>query len=707
MPLKGFVNARTKPVGLSAEDGVRYWQERIVMAFIMVCAYLGFLVYLPSVALSIKESLWVVAAVDTLMYGWMIFLYRHQGLPYTLRASTIALVTYILGLVLLLTIGPYGAGPVWLFAFPVVAALLLGLPTAIGSLVLNGMTLVVLGFFLEIGVQRWGLGVLNSLEKWIVVAMNFMLLNILVTLSVAQIARGLSQALKRQKGMLDRLAESEERFRTLFESAPDGYFLYDLNGMILDGNSTLERMLGVRCEDLVGQPVAEFFMVSGGRQTSLDMIVRQNQQLQGSGPDECVLRRQNGESILVELLTVPTTIKADTFVLGIVRDITERKRLESSLAHAQKMESIGTLAGGVAHDFNNLLQAIGGYTDLLTMDKSEGHPDWQNLMVIQRSVDRAAQLVKQLLLFSRKAHAQPRPLDLNRSMTQALKILERTLPKMIQLEFKPDQDLWAIEADPVQMEQLLLNLGSNAADAMPDGGTFRVETENIWLGQGFPDTHPGVAPGQFVMLKVSDTGVGMDPETVKHIFEPFFTSKDVGKGTGLGLASVYGIVKGHGGSITCSSVKGQGTEFSIYLPTTSTGATGQENGSEKELPTGRQETLLVVDDEPEIRDLLEKMLHHYGYQTLLSASGEEALELFHKKREEIALVILDLNMPGMGGWKCLSALQESQPGVKVLIASGYSDHRPMDVMARGQVSGFIEKPYDPPRLLKAIRDILG
>jgi PAS domain S-box-containing protein len=564
--IKAYIVRATTPAHITADDGLRYWQERIVLSFTLVCTFLGLFVLIPSVLLSIKESLWLVAAVDILMYGWILLLFLRPSISFEVRAFTLVGITYMLGLVLLLTIGPYGGGPVWLFSFPVFVALLLGFRHALTALGLNALTLAVIGYFINHGGDRWGAFVVNTEERWLVIGLNFLLLNSLVTLSVALIARGLSEALIRQKAMLAAKEESEERFRILFESAPDGFFLYDLTGTLRDGNRTVESMLGYERRELIGRRVLDPDLSEADQRPRAEAVLRKNQQLQGTGPDEFTLIRKGGERIVVEIMTVPATIRGETLILGIIRDITERRQLQANLVHAQKMESIGTLAGGVAHDFNNLLQSIGGYTDLLAMNKPEGHPDLPNLMVVRRSVDRAAQLVKQLLLFSRKAHAQPRPLDLNRIVSQTLTILERTIPKMIRIEHRSREGLWTVAADPVQMEQLILNLGSNSADAMPQGGSFTVETDNVWLGQGFPDTNPGISPGRFVLIKVSDTGCGMEPEMVQHIFEPFFTSKDVGKGTGLGLASVYGIVKGHSGTISCQSEPGRGTTFHIHLP---------------------------------------------------------------------------------------------------------------------------------------------
>ncbi len=704
--LKGFVQDRTKPLDLAADDGVRYWQERLVLAFVMVCTYLGFLVYLPSLALSIKESLWLVAVADTLMYGWMIFLYWRRDLSYNLRAGTIVFFTYTLGLVLLLTIGPYGAGPVWLFAFPVVTALLLSLRSSLAALILNGVTLIVLGFFLDKGIERWGGTVLNSIEKWFVVGMNFMLLNVLVTLSVAQVARGLSQALKRQKNMLDRLAESEERFRTLFESAPDGYFLYDLNGMLLDGNSTLEGLLGCSREELVGRRIADLFMITGGKQTSVDMIVRQNQQLQGSGPDECILNRNHGESILVELLTRPTTIKNDTLVLGIVRDIRERKKLEASLTHAQKMESIGTLAGGVAHDFNNMLGIIIGHADMILEQMEPNQPFHDDLVEIRKAGVRSADLTRQLLAFARKQTVAPKVIDLNDTLEGMLKMLRRLIGEDIDLLWKPVVGLWPVMIDPTQIDQILANLCVNARDAIAGVGKMTIETGNTVFDEAYCKDHVGFVPGAYALIAVSDNGCGMDSETISHLFEPFFTTKEIGKGTGLGLSTVYGVVKQNKGFINVYSEPGQGTTFKIYLPRHLSKAVSLLE-KEADKPSKRGfETVLLVEDEPAILRMTTIMLEWDGYTVLAAGTPVEAIRLAHEHVGDIHILMTDVVMPEMNGRNLAKKIISIYPQLKCLFMSGYTANVIAHHGVLDEGVNFIQKPFSKTDLNVKVREAL-
>ena len=292
-------------------------------------------------------------------------------------------------------------------------------------------------------------------------------------------------------------------------------------------------------------------------------------------------------------------------------------------------------------------------------------------------------------------------------MGQVARILERTIPRMIDIELHPGSRLWTVKADSAQIEQALLNLGINAADAMPDGGRLIIQTQNVVVDENHAGQHIGAPPGNYVLLTVSDTGCGMDKEILDHIFEPFFTTKGVGKGSGLGLASVYGIVKGHGGYIYCESSPGQGTTFKIYLP-----AIGHEDADagthpSETLPEGGTETILVVDDVPDIRRLASQMLQRFGYTVLTAASGEEALQLHAGRKEPIDLTILDLGMPGIGGNRCLKELLVFNPFARILIASGYCGDDMVKKALESGAAGFIGKPYQLTELLNRVRSILG
>ena len=342
----------------------------------------------------------------------------------------------------------------------------------------------------------------------------------------------------------------------------------------------------------------------------------------------------------------PATMASITDISERIQAEEEKHALEEQLRQAQKMEAVGTLAGGIAHDFNNLLQVINGYTQILLMDKNEQDREFNGIKAIDDAGARAAKLVRQLLLFSRKAETERQAVNLNAEIKQAVKILERTIPKMVEIELQLHNALWMVHVDPIQIEQVLLNLGTNASDAMPDGGKLTFTTHNIILDDEFLQSHMEASPGRNVLITVTDTGQGIHPDTLEHIFEPFYTTKEIGKGTGLGLASVYGIVKGHGGFVTCQSHPGRGTRFQIYLPAVDAQDAqfpGQQ--ADEEPVQGGNETILIVDDEQSVRDFATQVLQRFGYTVLNASSGEQAVDLYSRQYPKIDLIVLDIACP--------------------------------------------------------------
>jgi PAS domain S-box-containing protein len=502
------------------------------------------------------------------------------------------------------------------------------------------------------------------------------------------------------------LRNSEERFRTVFEQGPLGMSILRPNLERVAINAKLIEMFGYTNEELRDL-------------TFLDL----------THPDDLVLTREHLDKLLkkeipsyqiekryvkkggqiiwvrVRLSAVRDSQGELLYLVSMIEDITEHKNLQKQLLQAQKMESIGTLAGGIAHDFNNLLQIILGYSDMLLFNKKPSDPDYERLDAIRRAGMDGAELAKRILAFSRRLEPNARPVNLNNEIARVQKMVERTVSKMIRIEILLADNLQTVNADPSQMEQTLLNLVVNAQHAMPDGGRLTIETANVTLDEAYSRTHLDVTPGRYVLLSVSDTGHGMDQETLQHIFEPFYTTKGVNEGTGLGLAMVFGIVKSHKGHIFCYSEPGAGTTFKIYLP-----AIVQE--VEEDVALARQvlvrgnESILLVDDEKSIRKLGEEMLRMAGYTVLTAANGQEALDSYRSNQDRIALVLLDLMMPEMGGKQCLEELLKINPRVKVIIGSGYSANGPTkDVLAAG-AKGFVDKPYEMRQVLGAVRGVL-
>ena len=425
-------------------------------------------------------------------------------------------------------------------------------------------------------------------------------------------------------------------------------------------------------------------------------------------PDTYSFRAVNksGNTLWVELSSVFLSWEGRPASLNFLRDITVEKKLESQLVHAQKMEAVGTLAGGIAHDFNNLLQAVQGYAELLLLPKGEGEPGYRELQEISRAAKRGGELTRQLLTFSRKVESKLQPVDLNRIVEDVRLLLERTIPKMIKIELHLTGNLHHVNADASQVEQILMNLAVNARDAMPDGGTLRIETKNVVLDEDARRSQPELTPGKYVLLAVADTGQGMDKSTLENIFDPFFTTKEVGKGTGLGLAMVYGIVKNHHGHITCVSKPGEGTAFEIYLPAVEHTERATTIVTGTEVLRGGHETVLLVDDDDSLRDLGVQILEAYGYTVMSAPDGESALQVYQECRDRIDLVVLDLIMPGMGGALCLQKLLEINPAAKVVIASGYSVNGETEKATESGAKAFIQKPYDVQQMLQVVREVL-
>jgi len=510
----------------------------------------------------------------------------------------------------------------------------------------------------------------------------------------------------------EELRRSEKRYRDLFDSVSDLIYTQDLEGRFTDANRALARIFGYELDEFIGRKAADFMKPELRDLFNAEYV----EGIKKKGHYEGITSyfTKDGRKIYLEYRSsLIRPEEGEPFISGIARDVTDRilaereiKKLNKQMLQAQKMEAVGTLAGGIAHDFNNLLQGILGYTQILIMPRDESDPDIASLRQIEKAANRASELTRQLLTFSRKVESKPRPVNLNQEVHEVEKLLKRTIPKMIDIELHLEEGLETINADPSQLEQVIMNLGVNARDAMPEGGKLVIETENVFLDESYCRDHLGARPGKYVLLSISDTGFGMDKDTLEHIFDPFFTTKEVGKGTGLGLAMVYGIVKSHEGYIMCYSEPGQGTAFKIYLPVIE-GNTEDRilEKKEKTIPERGNETILLVDDEELLRDIGKDMLEQFGYTVLLAQDGESALELYSEKKN-ISLIILDLIMPGMGGKRCLEKLLTMNPEIKVVIASGYSiNGHGKDALEAG-ARAFVSKPYELKQMLQVVRKVL-
>ncbi|MCB2187847.1 MAG: PAS domain S-box protein [Deltaproteobacteria bacterium] len=525
------------------------------------------------------------------------------------------------------------------------------------------------------------------------------------------------------------IRDSRMRLAQVIEFLPDATFVIDTAGKVLMWNRAMEELTGIPAADILGQGDYAYALPFYGarRPVLIDLVLRPDQEFAGryrSFSDqgghlfsETFLESFRGRSRVHLWNTASRLLGTQGEVIGAIesiRDISdwreleeERSKMEAQLRQAQKMEAIGTLAGGIAHDFNNILGAILGYAELAQSQVSPEEKVFTHLAHVLAAAERARRLVRQILTFSRKVEQDLRPLNLNEAVRQAVQILVPTLPKMIRLELQLAGEPWLVNADLGQMQQVLLNLASNASDAMPEGGRVVVETRNVEVSEGEAAPAPDMNPGRYLLLAVTDFGQGMDAATRDQIFNPFFTTKEVGRGTGLGLSTVYGIVKSHGGHISCQSEPGRGTTFLLYLPAAGAGTPPAPPVAEvsREI-LGGPENILLVDDEEALRELGSSMLRDMGYQVATAANGEEALEMYRNAVAPFDLVILDLGMPGMGGNRCLRELLNLDPGAKVLIASGYSVDGQVKTSLREGARDFVAKPYGRADLLKKVRQVL-
>ena len=387
-------------------------------------------------------------------------------------------------------------------------------------------------------------------------------------------------------------------------------------------------------------------------------------------------------------------------------EVTQQKTLQKQLLQSQKMEAVGTLAGGIAHDFNNLLQIISGHAELLEMELAQKSMRFSEMDAIRQSAHRGADLVKQILTFSRRIDSKFESICLNEEVRSTERLLYRTIPKMIDIALRLEEGIDRVRADATQIEQLLINLAVNAKDAMPEGGKLIIETEKVFLDEDYCRSHAELVPGRYVLLRVSDTGHGMEQGVLQHIFEPFFTTKGLADGTGLGLATVFGIVKMHGGHINCESELGQGTTFEIYFPAAEADKPEVVGEPEVTLVAGGTETILVVDDEPMIRELAKRILEKSGYSVLTAGSGKEGIEVYAQHKSDISLVILDLIMPEMGGKQCLEELLKINPQIKALIASGFAIKGDTKTFLDTEAKGIVPKPFNMRELLRSVRHVL-
>ena len=496
------------------------------------------------------------------------------------------------------------------------------------------------------------------------------------------------------------LKESETKFRSLFNLSPQAIALTEIEkGRLVDVNDKLCELTQYTKEEIIGFTTTEVEFYNEKDRLRFITELKRHGEVNGLEMD---FKAKDGSILNSLMFARIIQVAGEPFILTIFLNLTEQKRLQGQLEHAQKMESLGTLAGGIAHDFNNLLMGIQGRASLMQMNTDSSHSHFGHLKGIEDYVKSAADLNKQLLGFARSGKYEVKPADLNVLIDESSRMFGRT-KKEIKIHRKYQKNIWAVEMDKGQIEQVLLNLYVNAWQAMPGGGNLYIQTENVVIDENYSKPYQ-MEPGRYVKISVTDTGVGMDEATRKKIFDPFFTTKEREWGTGMGLASAYGIIKNHEGIIEVYSEKGQGATFNIYLP-----ASDKEAVQDKQLHTEvlrGTETVLLVDDEDMIIEVGREIIENLGYEVLIANGGKEAIEIYQKHHGKIDMVLLDMIMPDMGGGKTYDKLKEVNPDIKVLLSSGYSiNGQATEILEQG-CNGFIQKPFNITDLSKKIREVL-
>ncbi len=856
-----FAINRMVPASVQEQDSLSYWRVRVLFTIIFTGLCIGIMTLVTSIVLAIQENLW--GLLFFALFAWLMGmgLLLITGLRYELRAMITLVIIYFMGVAVVVFIGPLSGGPIWLFAFAVFAGILLGSKTAVIALIINAVTLTVLGWSLSSGLFGQTFPFFSSTERMIGAGANFMLLNTITALSVAVLVKGLVSTHKKEKNLVsslkkeqkrlvdiknkleseieDRrqvenaLRESENKLNIIFEAAPDAYYISDYKGIFITGNKAAEALVGCPREAFIGKNFSEAGFFSTDEVEKATKRLNENINGKSPGPNEYTLKRKDGTTVTVEIIAHPVKINGNGMLLGIARDITTRReaeakqaqllaaieqaaetivisdadgtiryanpaferisgytpeevigknsrilksvehdasfyrqmwqtitagdtwrgrfinrkkdgtlytetasissvldnagkmmsyvavkrditdeiKIEEQLHQAQKMDAIGTLAGGIAHQFNNALYAITGNIDLLEMDFAGDEAVGNYTGEMKTSAHRMTQLTAQLLAYARGGKYQAKTISLRNFVQKTLPLVRHTIDSDIDVDAGLTWDNLTVNADLTQMQMLLSALLTNASEAMAGKGCIHVACQKMIMTDDAIKAFPALTPGDYACLTVTDAGKGMDEETKNRIFEPFFTTQFEGRG--LGLAAVYGIVKNHDGAISVDSWLGRGTTVKIYLPLIESARTGLSDAQtpvkEKAKPQWTKDTgtILVIEDEAPVRAVTRAILEKLGYRVLEAQSGQEAVDVVNTFDDRIDLAMLDIVMPDMKGNAVYPLLKKARPDLKVLVCSGYAIDGPARELLDAGAEDFIQKPFMVAELSEKLKKMIG
>jgi PAS domain S-box-containing protein len=730
-------------------DGLAYWRERILHSVLAVGCGLSFFALAPALYMALSEGLWLLFVVDICAFLACSSLLMLRRTERRIRAAAVLLITFLVGVFVIGQAGFLSGGPAWLFCFTILSGLLLGLRAALLATLMNAAALVALAALAgDEGVAQ--AAATMSLSRAVAAIGNFLFLNATSAISVAALVNGLQalnkkteaakNALRDERADLLRtreklnqeilirmdsekaLRQSEEKYRLLAENIQDVIWMMDMRLTFTFFSPSIERLLGwpseeclkLRMEDLLTPESLEKVLHEVKRNNALG---QETGSFARSSAMELELRRKDGTTVWAEAAASLLVGEdgAPIAVLGMVRDISERRRAEKekqelleSLARSKKMEAIGTLAGGVAHDLNNVLSGIISYPDLLLMDLPEESPLRRPIEVVRESGKKAAAIVQDLLTLARRGVATFEAVNLNDVVGEYLISPEyqrlRSVHPRVEIETRFDPDLLNIMGSPIHLSKTIMNLVSNAAEAIPASGTIRLTTEKRHLDR--TTKGKAVPAGDYSVLRVSDSGIGISADDLQRIFEPFFTKKKMGRsGTGLGMAVVWGTVQDHHGHIDIESVEGRGTDITVYFPVTREQPFKSEPVNSLNSFKGAGETVLIVDDMKEQREIAMKIIEELGYVAKSVESGEQAVELL--KRERADLLILDMIMdPGIDGLETYHRVKQLHPHQKAIITSGYAETKRIQLAQQLGAGSYLKKPYTVHNLAQAIKSEL-